>query len=111
KEEWAVGQVGDAPDAQPILEASPVLSAMIEQEQPRRLRLLWREDWPTESPVSISWTGRDWFDANRGDVVPLRDDEMPTALHVRVESSSKWTVPIVDAAGRVGWQPPRFDTY
>jgi hypothetical protein len=32
KDEWAVGQVGDAPDEQSILEASPVLSAMIEQE-------------------------------------------------------------------------------
>jgi hypothetical protein len=111
KDEWAVGQVGDAPDAQPILEAAPVLSAMIEPVQPRRLRLLWREDSPAESHVSISWTGRDWFDVKRGDVVPLRDDEIPTALHVRVDSSSKWTVPIVDGAGRVGWQPPRFDTY
>jgi hypothetical protein len=111
KDEWAVGQVGDVPDVQPILEASPVLSAMIEQAPPRRLRLLWREDLPTELPVSISWTGRDWFDVKRGDFVTLRDDEAPTALHVRDESSSKWTVPIVDAAGRVGWQPPRFDTY
>jgi hypothetical protein len=61
--------------------------------------------------VDISWTGRDWFEVKRGDVVPLRDDEMPTALHVRVESSIKWTVPIVDAVGRIGWQPPRFESY
>jgi hypothetical protein len=43
-DEWAVGQVGDAPDAQPILEAPPILSATIETTPSRRLRLLWRED-------------------------------------------------------------------
>lgn len=30
---------------------------------------------------------------------------------MRGESDRKWIVPIVDAAGRVGWQPPRFDSY
>jgi hypothetical protein len=61
--------------------------------------------------VSISWTGRDWFDVKKGDDVPLQDDETPTALNVSGESDRRWVVPVVDAAGRVGWQPPRFDTY
>jgi hypothetical protein len=43
--------------------------------------------------------------------VLLKDDENPTALHVRGQSDRKWVVPVVDSAGRVGWQPPRFDTY
>lgn len=110
-EEWAIGQVGDAPDAQPILEAPPILSATVETSPSRHLRLLWRDDVSTESRVSISWTGRDWFDVKRGDVVPLQDDETPTVLNVSGESDRKWVVPVVDAAGRVGWQPPRFDTY
>ena len=110
-EEWAIGQVGDAPDTQPILEAPPILSATIATSPSRHLRLLWRDDVSTESRVSISWTGRDWFDVKRGDVVPLQDDETPTALNVSGESDRKWVVPVVDAAGRVGWQPPRFDTY
>jgi hypothetical protein len=109
--DWAVGQVGDAPDGQPILEASPILSAMIKSALPRRLLLLWREDASAESRVSVAWTGRDWFDVKRGDDVYLKDDENPTALHVRGESDRKWLVPVVIAAGRIGWQPPRFDTY
>ncbi|WP_375757349.1 hypothetical protein [Corallococcus exercitus] len=108
--DWAVGQVGDAPDAQPILQTPPILSANIETMPTRRLRLLWRED-AAFARVSISWTGRDWFDVQRADDVPLKDDENPTALHVRDESDRKWVVPVVDSAGRVGWQPPRFDTY
>lgn len=110
-EEWAVGQVGDAPDARAILEAPPILSATIETTPSRRLRLLWREDVAAGSRASISWTGRDWFDVKRGDDVSLVDAEPPTALNVRGESDRHWVVPVVDAAGRVGWQPPRFDTY
>jgi hypothetical protein len=109
-DEWAVGQVGDAPDAQPILEAPPILSASIETTPSRRLLLLWREDTAFVR-VSISWTGRDWFDVERVGDVPLKDDENPTALHVRGQSGRKWVVPVVDSTGRVGWQPPRFDTY
>ena len=110
EDEWAVGQVGDAPDAQPILEAPPILSATIETTPARCLRLLWRED-ATGARVSISWTGRDWFDVQRADEARLKEDENPTALHVRDECDRKWLVPVVDAAGRVGWQPPRFDAY
>ncbi|MGK4007036.1 hypothetical protein WMF31_30720 [Sorangium sp. So ce1036] len=115
-DEWKVGQVGDAPDAQPILEAPPVLSAIVEPAPSRRLRLLWREDVTTGARVRISWTGRDWFDVRRADDVLLKEDESPTALNVRGENDRRWddrrwVVPVVDAAGRVGWQPPRFDTY
>jgi hypothetical protein len=109
-EDWAIGQIGDAPDAQPILEASPILSAIIETTPARRLRLLWRED-AAGVRASISWTGRDWFDVQRDEEVQLKDHENPTALHVRDASDRKWVVPVVDAVGRIGWQPPRFDTY
>jgi hypothetical protein len=61
--------------------------------------------------VSISWTGREWFDVRGTDDVPLKDDEDPIVLLVREERGRTWTVPIVDAEGRVGWQPPRFHTY
>jgi hypothetical protein len=110
EDKWAVGQVGDAPDAQPILLAPPILSATIETTPTRHLRLLWREDAAT-ARASISWIGRDWFEVQRVDEIPLEDEENPTALHVRDESDHKWVVPVVDAAGRVGWQPPRFDTH
>lgn len=110
-EEWDIGQLGDAPDAQPILEAPPILSATIETAPTRRLRLLWREDFSDESRVRISWTGRDWCDVKRRDDVPLQNDESPAALNVSGDSDRRWLVPVVDAAGRVGWQPPRFDTY
>lgn len=109
-DEWAVGQVGDAPDAQPILDVPPVLSATIETAPSRRLQLLWRDD-ATAPRVGLSWTGRDWLEVQRAEDVPLQDHENPTALYVRDESDRRWTVPVIDAAGRVGWQPPRFDTY
>lgn len=110
-EEWAIGQGGDVPGAQPILEAPPILSATIETVPSRGLRLLWREDFSGKSRVRISWTGRDWFDVERGGDVPLQNDESPVALNVSGESDRRWVVPVVDAAGRVAWQPPRFDTY
>ena len=110
-QDWAIGQVGDAPDDHPVLDVPPILSAMIEPALPRHLVLLWREDVLAEPGVRISWTGRDWFDVKRGDDVPLNDDETPTALHVRGETDRTWVVPVVDAAGRVGWQPPRFDSF
>jgi hypothetical protein len=47
----------------------------------------------------------------RRDEVSLLDAEPPTALNVRGESDRQWVVPVVDAAGRVAWQPPRFHTY
>lgn len=109
--DFAVGEVGDAPDAEPILEAPPILSAMIERAPSWRLRLLWRDDAPAEYRVSVSWTGRDWRDAKRGDDLALADDDSSAALHVRGGSGREWIVPVVDRQGRVGWQPRRFDTY
>lgn len=105
-----VGCVGDTPEDEPLIEAPPILSAMIETTPIRRMRLLWRDD-AAFSQVSISWTGRDWFDVLRADDVALKDDETPTALRVRDQNERKWIVPVVDSEGRVGWQPPRFDTY
>ncbi len=105
-----VGRVGDAPDDQSMLEAPPILSAIVETTPTHRLRLLWRED-AARAPAGISWTGRDWFDVQRDDEVPLKDDENPTALNVRDASDREWVVPVVDGAGRIGWLPLRFDTY
>ncbi|MDA9545186.1 hypothetical protein ACM43_12180 [Bradyrhizobium sp. CCBAU 45321] len=110
-QEWTIGQVGDAPDAQPILEAPPILSAMIQAAPSRHLRLLWRDDFSGASRVRICWTGRNWLDVKQGDEVPLQNDENPAALNVSGGSDRRWVVPVADAAGRVGWQPPRFDTY
>jgi hypothetical protein len=110
-EEWAIGQVEDAPDVQSILEAPPILSAAIKSLPSRRLGLLWREDAPPETRVKISWTGCDYFDVTRGAAVLLQEDETPVALNVSVEGGRTWVVPVVDVAGRVGWVPPRFDTY
>ncbi len=110
-EEWAIGDGGDAPDTQPILEAPPILSATIETSPSRHLRLLWRDDISNELRARISWTGREWFDAKRGEAVRLRDDEAPSALNVCGEGDRKWVVPVADAAGRIGWQPPRFETF
>ncbi|MDE2253369.1 MAG: hypothetical protein KGL42_03760 [Betaproteobacteria bacterium] len=109
-EEWAIVQVGDAPDTQPILEAPPILSATIETTPSRHLRLLWRDDVSTESRVSICWTGRGWFDVKRGDDVPLQDNETPAALDVFREGEP-WRVPVVDSAGRVGWQPKPCENF
>ncbi|WP_375757292.1 hypothetical protein [Corallococcus exercitus] len=109
KHEWSVGRVGDKPEDLPLLEAPPILSAMIDPAPSRQLRLLWRED--ASDSASITWTGRHWFDVRRDDDVLLESTENPTALHVRAGGDREWVVPVVDAAGRVGWQPPRFDTY
>ena len=109
--EWKAGQVGDAPDSQPILEASPILSARSESTPARHLRLLWRED-VAFAHVSVCWTGRDWFDVQQGETaVPLKDDDNPISLQVRDGLGRTWAVAVVDADGRVGWKPSRFDTY
>lgn len=110
-DEWCVGRVGDTPEDQPILEAPPILSATIALAPLRRLRLHWQDDLPADAIASISWTGRDWTEVQRGRDLPLPDEENPPALHVRNQNERMWTVPVVDAAGRVGWQPRRFDAY
>jgi len=111
KDDWATGREGDAPEAEPILEASPVLSGRIEASPARRLRLFWRDDLPTQCRANLSWAGRDWFDVDRDGDVALNDEESPSALHVRGGYGREWIVPVVDAAGRVGWRPPRFDKF
>jgi len=108
--EWAIGQVGDAPDKQPILEAPPILSATIEIAPSRHLRLLWRDDISDKSRAQISWLGRDWFDVKKGEKVALRNDETPAALTVS-ESGHEWVVPVVDSTGRVGWQPRLYENF
>ncbi|NNM66348.1 MAG: hypothetical protein HKL99_17405 [Burkholderiales bacterium] len=108
--EWSVNQPGDAPDAQPILDAPPILSAAIKLE-PRRLALFWRDDVGSGAHARISWTGRDGFDVIQSqDDVPLNADENPAAISVS-DQRGAWTVPVVDDTGRVGWQPKGCDTF
>jgi hypothetical protein len=109
-DEWVVGEPEDAPESQFHIEASPILSASIRLEPSRHLRLFWRDDLPETSHVSISWIGRDWFRVAPGDNVPLKDDENPVALKVR-DGERELPVPVVDAEGRVCWQPQRFHTF
>lgn len=109
-DEWDVGEVGDGPDAEPILVTPPILSATIATKPSRHLRLHWRDDAEAARP-RISWIGRDPFEVQRADEVPLKAEESPPALRVSDERDREWVVPVVDAAGRVGWQPPRFDTF
>ncbi|MFH1739027.1 MAG: hypothetical protein ABIH23_08460 [bacterium] len=112
-EEYAVGQIGDGPETPVLIEPPPILSALIEFIPKHVLRLLWREDTTNETRVSVCWTGDDWLTVARGKrSVTLQDADKPTALHVRDNNSAlEWIVPIVDPAGRVCWQPPRFATY
>jgi hypothetical protein len=112
-EKWEPGQVGDAPETSKLLDTPPILSAAIEVQPDRSLRLLWREDADTRGRVAISWTGHGWVTVkNMQSRVPLSAADEPTALNVRDNRiGAEWTVPVVDASGRVCWQPPRFTSY
>lgn len=117
---WAVDQADDTPELpeepdmwpDTWIEVPPILSASIE-DPGRALRLLWRDDLPEGTRARIRWTGRDWQSVTHDRaLVPLEDTDQPTALHVRDDSADReWIVPVVDSAGRVCWQPPRFTTY
>ncbi len=109
--ELSVGRVGDKPETAHLLVVPPILSAKIEISPVRQLRLLWREDAPSDAPVSVSWTGRDWFSVTR-EPASLQESEAPAALRVRDDRSGReWHVPVVDPAGHICWQPPQFVTY
>lgn len=109
-DEWAVGEVGDGPDDQPILEAPPILSATIKPTSSRHLSVHWR-DGANATHVSVSWTGRDWLDVRGANEIRLEEGDRPTVLRVRDGGDREWVVPVVDAEGRVGWEPARFDNY
>lgn len=112
-EKWKPGQVGDAPESRKLLDTPPVLSAMIEAQSQRVLRLLWREDVPSKVRVAIRWIRPEWIPVKRQQrCVPLPEGDEPTSLNVRDSKvGMEWTVPVVDASGRVCWQPPRFTSY
>lgn len=114
-DEWRVGRVGDAPDEDAaIIVPAPILSGSIAVESALALRLIWREDVLTEARVSISWPGIDWSPVPRSQVVFALDADkpVPVALRVRDDASGQeWTVPVVDASGRVSWQPPKYETF
>jgi hypothetical protein len=112
-EEWRIGAVGDAPETVELLAASPVLCASVVPGSPRELRFAWREDVRDDVAVSIAFAGRAWefLPANQP-AVPLEVAEEPNVVRVREDAiQQEWTIPVIDAAGRIAWQPPRFDTY
>jgi len=112
-EKWEPGQVGDAPETPKLLSVPPILSAAVEAQPDRALRLLWREDADTKGRVAIRWTGDGWIPVKHNqDRVPLGAIGEPTALNVRDSKIGiQWTVPVVGASGRVCWQPPRYTSY
>jgi hypothetical protein len=112
-EKWEPGQVDDAPETQKLLDAPPILSAAVDAQPDRALRLLWRDDADPKGRVAITWTGHAWIPVkHRQERVPLGRADEPTALNVRDSRVGlEWTVPVVDASGRVCWQPPRFASY
>lgn len=112
-EKWERGQVGDEPEASKLLDAPPILSAVVEAHSNRALRLVWREDAEAKGRVAIGWTGHGWIPVkHKQERVPLEEVDQPTALFVRDSKvGAEWTVPVVDASGRVCWQPPRFTSY
>lgn len=111
-DEWQVGQVGDAPESAELVETPPILLATIELLPERVLRPLWRPGIPNGVRASVAWTGSDWRPVEREQRLALKDGDAPGSLRVRTDDSTReWTVPVVDPAGRVCWQPPRFATY
>jgi hypothetical protein len=111
--EWRVGAVGDATETAAMLAAPPVLFASVVPGPPRELRLAWRDDVVDDASVSIAFTGRDWerVPANQSSL-SLAAGEEPNIVRVREDSlQQEWTIPVIDAAGRIAWQPSRFDTY
>jgi hypothetical protein len=113
-DEWQVGRAGDGPDDVGFIAAAPILSASIVTEPAPGLRMGWRDDIAAEAQVSVSWSGTAWGAVTPGDVwIALPPDATPPmALRVRDDATQRvWTVPVVDASGRVAWQPPRYDTF
>jgi hypothetical protein len=113
RDEWRVGCVGDVPENADLVVPPPLLFASIDAGPPRELQLHWRDDVSEDACVSLMFFGRTWERLQiRQAVVTLGADEEPTALRVCDGTLSReWTIPVVDAAGRVVWQSPRFDTY
>jgi len=108
--EPTVGDVGDGPEDEALITTPPILSAAIVVAPARGLRLRWAEDAAAEQ-VSLRWPGRTDVIVARGQPdVPLADAETPAAVEVS-DGSRWWTIPVVDPAGRVSWEAPRFDSY
>jgi hypothetical protein len=112
-EKWEPGQVDDAPERSKLINAPPILSAAIDVQPIRTLRLFWREDASAKARVVIGWTGHDWIALKHAqDRLLLDTTDAPTALSVRDSSiGAEWTIPIVDPSGRVCWRPPLFASY
>lgn len=113
-DEWQVGRAGDGPDDAGLIAAAPILSASIVTEPAPGLQLGWRDDVAAAAQVSVSWSGTEWRAVTPGEVWIARPPDVPgpTVLVVRDDATQRvWTVPAVDASGRMAWQPPRYDTF
>src|SRR5204863_5093018 len=100
RDEWRVGRVGDAPEGDAgMIAAAPILSASIVPEPIMSLRLLWRDDVPSDAKVSVAWAGLEWTAvAHAQATVDIQDRPVPVALRVRDDATSReWTIPVVDA--------------
>jgi hypothetical protein len=114
--EFAAGQVGTMEEQPPYLESPPILSAHIELEPNRMLRLLWRDNDDDRAVVwraSIRWDGHDWEAVGEQQPnVALLEQDCPATLRVRNDDSlQEWTIPVADPDGRVCWRPSSFLTY
>ncbi len=110
-DEWVVGEAGDQPQDELILEAPPILSAIVETVPIRHLRVLWRDDAGANLRASVSWLGREPVEVKQGDHVALQAREIPVTINVAGDGGRSWVIPVVDPSGRVGWQPLRFDSF
>lgn len=110
-DEVAVGDVVDEAPPEALITPPPILSARIELEPARALRLRWRDDVAGAATITIGWPGRDPAAvAPRQEQVPLGDGEAPRALDVSSEGRT-WQVPVVDPHGRVAWEPRQHETF
>jgi len=92
---------------------SLIWSASMVPEPILSRRCLWRDDVPREAKVSVGWAGLEWTAvAHAQATVEIQDRPVPVALRVRDDATSReWTIPVVDASGRVCWVPPKYDTF
>jgi len=113
-DEWKVGRVGDGPEDAGLIAAAPILFASVATAPAFGLVLGWRDDVAADAQVSVAWSGTEWRAVTPGEawIALSADSPGPMALRVRDDATQQvWTVLVVDASGRVAWQPPRYDTF
>lgn len=110
-EAWRdLGEEGEVLFAE-LIKASPILSATIEESVPKMLGLHWREDVAADLRVEVAWLGAPAREVSPGvRAIDLSEGSIPSVLDVReLDGGGRWSVPVVDPNGRVGWEPSRYD--